>query len=151
MNYKTCWNLTQGYDECDEIKHLRAALAAKDDRIEQLTADYDRLIPILAAKDVEIERLRNVLGSPELLENLAATEHERWSGWMKYQAEKTGKTHPVSGEVYEDRWKRQSQTAYAQLPEAERESDRIEARKTLAIIRAALANAAPELMKGEGK
>jgi len=108
-----------------------------------LVTDYSALAA-LAAKDAEIERLRNVLGRPELLENLAATEHERWSGWMKYQAEKTGKTHPVSGEVYEDRWKRQSQTAYAQLPEAERESDRIEARKTLAIIRAALANAAPE-------
>lgn len=106
--------------------------------------DAVRLRAALSAKDAEIERLRNVLGRPELLENLAATEHERWSGWMKYQAEKTGKTHPVSGEVYEDRWKRQSQTAYAQLPEAERESDRIEARKTLAIIRAALANAAPE-------
>ena len=36
MNYKTCWNLTQGYDECDEIKHLRAALAAKDAEIERL-------------------------------------------------------------------------------------------------------------------
>jgi len=45
-----------GADE--EIVSLRAALAAKDDRIEQLTADYDRLIPILAAKDVEIERLK---------------------------------------------------------------------------------------------
>ena len=36
MNYKTCWNLTQGYDECDEIKHLRAAIAAKDAEIERL-------------------------------------------------------------------------------------------------------------------
>ena len=53
--------------------------------------------------------------------------------------------------IKEDRWKRQSQTAYAQLPEAERESDRIEARKTLAIIRAALANAAPGLMEGDEK
>jgi hypothetical protein len=36
VNYKTCWNLTQGYDECDEIKHLRAALAAKDAEIAKL-------------------------------------------------------------------------------------------------------------------
>lgn len=97
----------------------------------------------------ELSRLRAVnaelveaLSSPELLETLAALEHERWSGWMKYQAEKAGGKHPITGEPYEIRWKRQSETPYARLPEQERESDRVEARKTLAAILSALSRAA---------
>ena len=89
----------------------------------------------------ENERMREALSSPELLETLAALEHERWSGWMKYQAEKAGGEHPITGEPYEIRWKRQSETPYARLPEQERESDRIEVRKTLSAIRAALSRA----------
>ena len=57
MNYKTCWNLTQGYDECDEIKHLRAALAAKDAEIERLRKALTLMEPSLAA-------VRTVLSSP---------------------------------------------------------------------------------------
>ena len=105
--------------------------------------------PFVMYDDVEAElsslraanaELMEALSSPGLLETLAALEHERWSGWMKYQAEKAGGKHPITGEPYEIRWKRQSETPYARLPEQERESDRVEARKTLAAIRAALSN-----------
>lgn len=101
----------------------------------------------------ENERVREALSSPELLETLAALEHERWSGWMKYQAEKAGGKHPITGEPYEIRWKRQSETPYARLPEQERESDRVEARKTLAAILSALSRAeqAEQAGKAEGR
>lgn len=102
--------------------------------VAELVKDYARL---RAANAEQVE----ALSSPELLETLAAIEHERWSGWMKYQAEKAGGKHPITGEPYEIRWKRQSETPYARLPEQERESDRVEVRKTLAVIRAALSRA----------
>jgi hypothetical protein len=77
-----------------------------------------------------------ILDDPELLEQLAALEHERWSGWDRYRRGCALAYHPQTGEVMEARWERQALTAYADLTEAERESDRIEARKTLAVIRA---------------
>lgn len=79
------------------------------------------------------ERLSN------LLERLAAIEHERWAGWMAYQAEHCnligieGQDIHKSGEPFAERWARQAATPYAQLTEAEKESDRIEARKGLAL------------------
>jgi hypothetical protein len=103
-------------------------------------AQGPRVMPVEHAASMTV-----VLDSPALLETLAAIEHERWSGWMKYQAEHciliahcgaTG-THR-SGERFDARWLRQARTPYADLSEAERESDRIEARKTLAAIKAAL-------------
>lgn len=76
-----------------------------------------------------------ILESPVLLERLAALEHnERWAGWERYRATKAGQTRP-SGETFEDSWRRLRETLYADLTERERESDRIEVRKTLAVIR----------------
>ncbi len=78
------------------------------------------------------------LDSPELLERLAAIEHDdRWSGWESYRETKKDQIHP-SGEPYEVRWKRLRETPYAELSERDKESDRIEVRKSLAVIRAAL-------------
>lgn len=70
-----------------------------------------------------------------LLELLAALEHERWSGWERYREEVCDSVHP-SGELNEERWRRQRETPYAELTEKEKESDRIEARKGLKIIQA---------------
>lgn len=72
-------------------------------------------------------------------EALAAYAHEAWSGWMKYLFEHS--------EIYTDgsvgipvdlvrRWYRQMNTPYAALPESEKESDRAEADKMLAIVEA---------------
>ena len=71
------------------------------------------------------------IDDPELLERLADLEHERWSGWMLYQLENLTPENLV-------RWKRQMVTPYAQLSEREKESDRKEARKSLAVVKAAL-------------
>lgn len=69
----------------------------------------------------------------ELIEALAALEHERWAGWERYRAKAVTKTHH-SGEINVMRWVRQRETAYGDLSEQEKESDRAEVRKTLAIM-----------------
>jgi len=76
------------------------------------------------------------LGSPELLEALADVEHKRWAGWMDYLV---GKSMPVAGGVLipvdlAQHWAHLCNTAYADLEEHSKESDRKEVRKTLAVI-----------------
>lgn len=70
----------------------------------------------------------------DLLERLAAQAHRSWAGWTDWMLEKLDQTHD-SGETFRERWTRQIQTPYRDLPEAEKESDRIEARAYLAIIK----------------
>lgn len=84
--------------------------------------------------------------STEAREQLAEYAHEAWSGWMKYMFEK-GKLmlETTSGAKESEiiyvmpawavkRWSRQMETAYADLPESEKESDRAEADKIIAIM-----------------
>lgn len=72
-----------------------------------------------------------------LVEKLAALAHEQWSGWMKYLfglgEENPDGSFTISKDKV-DRWKRQMRTDYADLPDGERESDRIEARKVLEVL-----------------
>ncbi len=75
--------------------------------------------------------------TPEVVDRLAAIEHERWAGWMRYlfsQSDWTKDGVCVIPKGLAARWVRQMNTEYADLPEAERESDRAEVRKTLAAI-----------------
>ena len=76
------------------------------------------------------------------VEKLAALEHERWAHWQRYV--------PSVGEWQSDgslviapdlvaRWERQIATPYANLTEAERESDREQVRRYLPVLKAALA------------
>lgn len=73
----------------------------------------------------------------ELREALAALAHEQWSGWMRYQFggmvvnADGSQTMPAEKVV---RWQRQMMTPYAELPEAEKESDRAEADRVLALL-----------------
>ena len=62
-----------------------------------------------------------------LLEALAELEHERWSHWMRWMFDNWTDEN-VS------RWKRQMETSYDFLSEHEKESDRKEARKTMAVL-----------------
>jgi len=70
-------------------------------------------------------------------EELAEYAHNAWAGWMKYLFEKSAQnadgtvTIPVWAVI---RWRRQMNTQYKALPEGERESDRLEADKMLAIL-----------------
>jgi hypothetical protein len=85
---------------------------------------------------------QSLLQSPSLIEELASTEHERWSHWQRYLHEQcvqgadgslTIPAHLVS------HWTRQMNTPYAQLSEKEKHSDREQVQRYLPIIAAALA------------
>lgn len=76
---------------------------------------------------------------PDLREQLAALAHEQWSGWMRYlfgcleyAADADAEPRLITLSSYE-RWKRQTRTPYAELTEAEKESDRKEADRVLAL------------------
>ncbi len=72
---------------------------------------------------------------------MAALEHLRWSGWETYREsilEKGDRRKPEDPETHLERWKRLRETPYRDLTEAEKESDRVEARKTRDLIIVAL-------------
>lgn len=67
-------------------------------------------------------------------EKLAAKAHEQWSGWMKYLFENSIKNYDGTVTIPKwavDRWNRQMNQTYSDLPEAEKDSDRREAEKVL--------------------
>lgn len=71
-------------------------------------------------------------------EALATYAHEAWSGWMTYLFSKC--EYDLSDDLViipkwaVERWQRQAATPYRELPESEKESDRTEADKMLAIV-----------------
>ena len=74
----------------------------------------------------------------EIREALANYAHEAWSGWMVYMFNKATLNQDGSITIpceFYTRWCRQSETLYINLPEHEKESDRVEADKILAILR----------------
>ena len=76
-----------------------------------------------------------------LVEQLAAVEHERWSHWQRYLHSKGVRQSDGSLLLPADlvaRWERQIDTKYADLDDHERESDREQVRKYLPLIASAL-------------
>lgn len=70
-------------------------------------------------------------------EALAAYAHTAWAGWMEYLFSKSHTHADGSVTIPADlaaRWQRQMTTAYADLPESEKESDRAEADTMLALL-----------------
>jgi hypothetical protein len=77
----------------------------------------------------------------EFVEAGAALEHDRWTRWQKHlfgrcQENSDGSMTISAADVA--RWKRQIETGYAALSEAEKESDRREAREYLPLVRGIL-------------
>jgi hypothetical protein len=80
-----------------------------------------------------------------LREALADLAHEQWSGWMKYlfskgyfrNMELDGTTQCVwiMPSAFRERWERQMNTDYEQLPEEEKDSDRAEADRVIKVVR----------------
>lgn len=74
----------------------------------------------------------------EIRERLADYAHEAWSGWMRYLFSRSLKESDgcvlIPSELVE-RWTRQMNTPYTQLPDNEQESDRVEADKMLTIMK----------------
>lgn len=76
------------------------------------------------------------------LEALAEYAHDAWAGWMRHlysECRRGPRTAPYGDSLvipaeWRARWLRQMDTLYAHLSEAEKDSDRAEARKMLAIM-----------------
>jgi hypothetical protein len=89
------------------------------------------------------------MSEAETREVLAEYAHDAWSGWMKYlfsKGEYRWVESPIEshGKVERvwimpawavERWARQMNTPYADLPEEEKKSDREEADRMLAIVK----------------
>lgn len=84
----------------------------------------------------------------ELIERLAAFAHQRWSGWMEWQDDHFQDV-TLEGETFLDRWHRQMETAYADLPEDEKDSDREEARAWLEAIGYAVLESERDALRAE--
>jgi hypothetical protein len=70
-------------------------------------------------------------------EQLAAYAHDAWAGWMKYLFAKSPENEDGSVTIPAElvkRWRRQMNTAYEDLPEGEKQSDRVEARTIMRIF-----------------
>lgn len=85
-----------------------------------------------------VRYLIEVNSSNQLREPLAALAHEQWCGWMRYMFGRSSER--IDGTVIiprglVERWTRQMETAYVDLPEDEKKSDRTEADKVLAVLR----------------
>jgi len=84
---------------------------------------------------MEKERIEAALG--QMLEALAAIEHERWSHWQRYMHDK-GKLQTDGSLLipaeFVQRWELQIATPYTALTEAEKDSDRDQVRRYLQTI-----------------
>ena len=77
-----------------------------------------------------------------LVERLAAVEHDRWAHWQRYmhgKAERRPDGALILPAELVERWEAQISTSYADLSEAEKESDREQVRRYLPLIAAAFA------------
>jgi len=75
--------------------------------------------------------------SDELIETLAAYAHAAWSRRMRYLFEASATSsdgYVTIPKTLADRWKRQMETEYADLPETEKKSDIIEATRIVRIF-----------------
>ena len=73
----------------------------------------------------------------ELREVVATLAHDQWSGWMKYlfsKCELNEKGEAIIPEWAVKRWKSQMNMSYLNLSTPEKESDRAEADKFLAVF-----------------
>lgn len=94
---------------------------------------------------------RATVDDDALVERLAELAHKQWSGWMNYMFKTcTYRGHQSDGYVlilpteYAERWLRQTAATYSELPDNERESDREEARRMMAVF-----ESAPRATEGE--
>jgi hypothetical protein len=79
----------------------------------------------------------------DLLERLAAIEHERWSHWQQYLHSKCVPQPDGSLLIPADlvgRWQTQIARKYNELSEEEKESDREQVRKYLPVISSAISS-----------
>lgn len=110
-------------EEGDPITWCEDKIYESDIQYEQVSERKGFAIP------VELYETSVAEGGDDTKEQLAAYAHEAWSGWMKYLFSKCENSKDgllIPGE-FVNRWNRQSETKYGDLPENEKASDRKEA------------------------
>lgn len=83
------------------------------------------------------DAIRRVLKSEQLVDELAAVEHERWAHWQRYVHDHCERQHDGSLVIPAElaaRWEAQIETPYVRLTEREKESDREQVRRYLPVI-----------------
>lgn len=83
------------------------------------------------------DAIRKVLESEQLVDELAAVEHERWAHWQRYVHDHCERQQDGSLLIPAElaaRWEAQIETPYVELTERERDSDREQVRRYLPII-----------------
>ncbi|MDR6392468.1 hypothetical protein AB3X82_20620 [Paraburkholderia phenoliruptrix] len=73
----------------------------------------------------------------EILEQLAAVEHERWAHWQRYMHGKAVRNSDGSLTIPAElvsRWERLMETPYTELTEDERRSDREQVQRYLPLL-----------------
>jgi hypothetical protein len=89
----------------------------------------------------EADRAREVLESPEVLDRLAAVEHERWAHWQRYLHDQCERRDDGSLVIPADlvrRWEEQIITPYQDLSVEEQRSDQEQVLKYLPVVIEAL-------------
>lgn len=84
-----------------------------------------------------LDRIREVLESEQIVDRLAAIEHERWAHWQQYvhdHCERRDDGSLVMPAELVARWQTQIETPYADLSADEQESDREQVRRYLPTI-----------------
>lgn len=119
-------NGTSGY------RSEKLAMGFAKDYINERTAAID-----------EVDNHAQPASDNALREALAEYAHTAWSGWMRYMFNNCGgevdsKLLSTGAAIIPqwavERWQRQMNTPYANLPESEKESDRADADKMLEIL-----------------
>lgn len=83
------------------------------------------------------DAIRKVLESEQLVDELAAVEHERWAHWQRYvhgHCERQQDGSLVIPAALAARWEAQIETPYVGLTEREKDSDREQVRRYLPVI-----------------
>lgn len=87
------------------------------------------------------QSVRDVLHAQDLIERLAAVEHERWASWQRYvhdHCERQPDGSLVIPAELASRWEMQIETMYAELSELEKDSDREQVHRYLPVLLDAL-------------
>ena len=73
-----------------------------------------------------------------MFEKIAELEHIQWAGWMEYIFQKSVLNQDGTVTIPKwavERWTRQMNTTYLELPDEEKQSDRKEAARVMEIIK----------------
>lgn len=76
-------------------------------------------------------------GSENKIEQLASVQHDIWSHWMQYMFSECKQNEDGSYVIPAGKaqhWQRQMNTKYNDLSESEKESDREQAQKVMAVL-----------------